>query len=171
MLAKPRRGSVLALIGLMLAATSCDPLFKDKNDRLGITSQNGHPAVVAALCPGDSLQSVYLIDPETVTSDGSIPLGYLWKVVPTTEATEGPYTIRIDNDPPSGFRLTIPLSEAASRAPSQDAGMEALGAEGNSWGAVNSYDVEQLADGMVRDSGGRQMTMSEFAESALRSCG
>jgi hypothetical protein len=96
---RTRRWLVLAV---MVTCAAC--FFGDPSNPSGATLIDGRPAVVATLCKGEGVDSVFITD--SASQDGEGPT--VWRI----DAANGP--VRRDTfvigDVPEGFTATTPLA-------------------------------------------------------------
>jgi hypothetical protein len=162
----------VAVIGILAlaASTSCDPLFKEHAERMGLTvSADGVPEIVSVLCPGERLEKVSLEDPASLTGEGEVMT--VWWQVRASDRSDGRVRIvPVSDPPPAGYDLEVPLSIELDGETSYLAVVAIRTDDGSPTGASREFRVDDLQQGDVLTRGGSTVTLDEFVEDASASC-
>jgi hypothetical protein len=153
-----------------VAGTACDPLFKSEQERLGVSiNTRGEVVIVGWICTGDRLVSAALVDPSSVSEDGSGTKRTYWRVRPIDDITSGLFTIPVSPEPPDGFELaTTPPEDLESDSPIlATVGVE--GSDGRPQGAAKEFLVSELQVNKVM-ARSDYLSPEEFQEAAASSC-
>jgi hypothetical protein len=152
-----------------VAGTACDPLFKPEQERLGVSiNTRGEIVIVGWICPGDRLVSAALVDPSSVSEDGSGTERTYWRVRPTDDITSGLFTIPVSAAPPDGFELaTSPQDWNSDSSILATIGVES--SAGNPQGAAKEFLVSELQVGKVL-ARSDSLSPEQFQEVASSSC-
>jgi hypothetical protein len=162
----------VALIGVLAlaASTSCDLLFKENADRMGVTlSTDGVPEIVSVLCPGEQLEKLSLEDPASVTEEGEV-MTVWWQVRASDRSGGRVHTVRVSDPPPAGYDLEVPLSIEFNGETSYLAAVDIRTDEGAPTGASREFRMDDLQQGNVLTRGGTRVAFDEFVEAASASC-
>ena len=163
------RGLAVAVV-LASALSACDPLNKAGEERVGVSiDEQGTLLIIAAPCPEESVASMGLIDPESLTKDGPYNPVYWWRLR-VDDAIDGAFLeMPVSNTSPAGTELVVPLEVHFSADQRILASVDTV-SEQDKGGGSREFSIDELQPGLILSRGDELLSMEEFQSAASGSC-
>lgn len=155
---------VLGSLVVSIALSSCDPLGKADEEKIGVTrAPNGQVEMIVYVCPGNELKTVQLLEVDTKTGGTR---AVLWGMTADPPIGSGTHNIPIGGAVPAGFEVTQPL-----RGSAVPTGIELSATAVGTWGgSAVVFFAKDLGVGDIMSGGGTSPTLSDFVGHASKGC-
>jgi len=151
------------LLGLVLAASSCDPLLGSARVGLSTTS-DGKPRILYAACPQEEVQRIALALVRDNLGGGDDHV--LWEIEAVDPQPIDLVVVAPGVDVPEGFATTTPLTEPLPEKAIVTVAVYPPTGSAN----ASSFELRQLRSGRILTDIGTYISHDEFLKIASDTC-